>query len=163
MNTPLTDEIDRLRAENTALRRQIEANDDTYVAWCRYRNGRILLCDSDSPGAFKVYRHPRAQIDGKAEPVASKNDKCPMCGRYNNDHYSWCRPELLPAAQGIVLVPREQWGAAYLAFRGCFDTPLARRRDDSEYANDARRRLRELNDLFSTHFAESAEKQEPRK
>jgi hypothetical protein len=33
-----------------------------YVAWCRYAQGpgdskRIVTCDSDEPGAFKVYRH----------------------------------------------------------------------------------------------------------
>jgi hypothetical protein len=34
---------------------------DDYVAWARYDNGTIRLCDSDSPGAFRVYRHPPTQ------------------------------------------------------------------------------------------------------
>lgn len=29
---------------------------DDHVAWLRYRDGRIELCDSDSDGAFPVYR-----------------------------------------------------------------------------------------------------------
>lgn len=37
------------------------------------------------------------------------------------------------------------WVDAYAAFQGAFDTPLARRKDDGEYAKDARRRLREFN------------------
>ena len=43
-------------------------NEDNYVAWCHYRNGRILLCDSDSEGAFKVYRAafaPRPEGDAR--------------------------------------------------------------------------------------------------
>ena len=27
-----------------------------YVAWCCYAGGTIRTCDSDTPGAFKVYR-----------------------------------------------------------------------------------------------------------
>ena len=30
--------------------------EDGHVAWLRYRNGAIQLCDSDADGAFKVYR-----------------------------------------------------------------------------------------------------------
>lgn len=36
-----------------------ECAEDNYVAWLRYVNGTIRVCDSDSPGAFKVYRHPK--------------------------------------------------------------------------------------------------------
>ncbi|MFC4727479.1 hypothetical protein [Coralloluteibacterium thermophilus] len=42
----------------------------------------------------------------------------------------------------------EGWAEAYRAFVGAFDTPTARMQDDSEYANDARDRLRALNDRF---------------
>jgi len=42
----------------------------------------------------------------------------------------------------------EGWRDAYTAFRGAFDTPLARRKDDSEFANDARQRLRNFNDAM---------------
>ena len=46
---------------------------DNYVAWLRYRHGyndnvQIEVCDSDSEGAFKVYRHPERT---QAEPAAS--------------------------------------------------------------------------------------------
>ena len=42
---------------------QPEAAQDDYVAWMRYEHyakqpTRIMLCDSDEEGAFKVYRHP---------------------------------------------------------------------------------------------------------
>lgn len=40
------------------------------------------------------------------------------------------------------------WNEAYAAFVGAFDTPLARRRQSDEFSNDARRRLREINDRF---------------
>ena len=40
------------------------------------------------------------------------------------------------------------WTTAYAAFKGAFDTPLARRRDSGEYAQDARRLLREFNDAM---------------
>ena len=32
---------------------------DDYVAWLRFHRGAIQLCDSDTVGAFKVYRHPQ--------------------------------------------------------------------------------------------------------
>ena len=40
------------------------------------------------------------------------------------------------------------WAEAYAAFKGAFDMPLARRRDSSEYAQEARRLLREFNDAM---------------
>lgn len=42
-----------------------------------------------------------------------------------------------------------EWRDAYAAFQGAFDTPLARRRDDSEYAQDARKRLRAFNESMT--------------
>lgn len=39
-----------------------EGNGD-YVAWCRYTERSIVTCDSDAPGAFRVYR--------RATPVSS--------------------------------------------------------------------------------------------
>ena len=35
------------------------AGEEDYVAWCRYTEHSIVTCDSDDPGAFKVYRGPR--------------------------------------------------------------------------------------------------------
>ena len=39
-----------------------------HVAWCRYihrheKPTRIVLCDSDAPGAFPVYRRPQTEKD----------------------------------------------------------------------------------------------------
>lgn len=45
--------------------------------------------------------------------------------------------------------------AAYRAFVGAFDTPLARRQFDNEYASDARQRLREFNAEFPLAFEEA--------
>lgn len=38
------------------------------------------------------------------------------------------------------------WDEAFAAFKGAFDTPVARRQDQSEFAQDARRRLRSYNE-----------------
>lgn len=53
-------EIDKLIAEGREV-----VSHDNYVAWMRFVGGkedddpqRIEVCDSDDPGAFKVYRHP---------------------------------------------------------------------------------------------------------
>lgn len=49
-------------------------------------------------------------------------------------------------ATGRASIPLGQWQDAFAAFAGAFDTPLARRRDDGEYARDARLRMREINE-----------------
>jgi hypothetical protein len=40
----------------------VTTGDDNYVAWLRWSGDEparyLVLCDSDSPGAFRVYRHP---------------------------------------------------------------------------------------------------------
>lgn len=45
----------------------MQSEGDNYVAWCRYVDdgNRIVLCDSDSKGAFKVYRDapPTREVD----------------------------------------------------------------------------------------------------
>lgn len=35
----------------------------------------------------------------------------------------------------------DEWNDAYRAFKGAFDTPLSRKRQGDEYAEDARKRL----------------------
>lgn len=40
------------------------------------------------------------------------------------------------------------WEQAYLAFKGAFDNPVARRKLDDEFAEDARSRLRDLDELM---------------
>ena len=46
-------------------------------------------------------------------------------------------------------VLRATWLDAYAAFKGAFDTPVARRKVDDEYATDARQRLAALNEMLS--------------
>jgi len=46
-------------------------------------------------------------------------------------------------------VLRATWQDAYAAFKGAFDTPVARRKVDDEYATDARERLAALNEMLS--------------
>jgi len=45
----------------------------------------------------------------------------------------------------------ENWDAAYRAFKGAFDTPMARRKDSSEYSEDARKRLSDFDDLIRSY------------
>lgn len=77
MSTPLGNEIDRLQKENKELKRERDEwresscvattrriaaeKEREHVAWCRYVRApdqppRIVLCDSNDEGAFKVYR-----------------------------------------------------------------------------------------------------------
>ena len=42
----------------------------------------------------------------------------------------------------------EKWRDAYLAFKGAFDTPQMRRQLSDDYSQDARRRMREINEAF---------------
>lgn len=64
----------------TVERERDEARAVEYVAWCRYviehdKPTRIVLCDSDEPGAFKVYRSPRMdELDGKIRAAFTKYD-----------------------------------------------------------------------------------------
>lgn len=51
------------------------------------------------------------------------------------------------------------WNDAYAAFKAAFDTPVMRRKVDDEYAEDARRRLAELNEIMTATCAEPAEYQ----
>lgn len=57
---PMAELIERkLAGEDTgaAIKARIEQYADNYVAWARFTDaGRIVLCDSDADGAFKVYR-----------------------------------------------------------------------------------------------------------
>lgn len=50
----------------------------------------------------------------------------------------------------------EGWTEAYAAFVGAFDTPQMRRKLNDDYANDARVRLRELNERYSSSPAPKA-------
>ena len=43
----------------------------------------------------------------------------------------------------------ELWPALHAALTGAFDTPLARLKDHSDYAEDARKRLREFNEVMT--------------
>lgn len=57
---PIAELIERkLAGEDTGpqIKARIERYADDYVGWCRFTdNGRFTACDSDAPGAFKVYR-----------------------------------------------------------------------------------------------------------
>ncbi len=48
----------------------------------------------------------------------------------------------------------EQWRAAYSAFVGAFDHPVARRKHDDEFAKDARERLRDFNEDINQMVAQ---------
>ena len=42
-----------------------QEQENNYVAWCRFSAQSIQTCDSDAPGAFKVYRWPLAPKEPK--------------------------------------------------------------------------------------------------
>ncbi len=43
----------------------------------------------------------------------------------------------------------DAWKDVYASFQGAFDTPVARRKQDDEFASDARRRMREFNEVIT--------------
>lgn len=65
-----------------------------------------------------------------------------------NDTSAW-RAALEAVAQMLASARvLDGWREAYAAFKGAFDTPAAWLRDDSDFARDARKRLREFNDAM---------------
>ena len=54
----------------------------------------------------------------------------------------------LEAAEKACETFRATWPDAYAAFKGAFDTPVARRKVDDEYAIDARQRMAAFNALL---------------
>lgn len=70
--------IESLAAENARLTVE-RADSNDYVAWLTFRKkdgthsgGRIRICDSDSPGAFKVYR--AAPVSAVLESIDIANE-----------------------------------------------------------------------------------------
>jgi hypothetical protein len=63
----------------------------------------------------------------------------------------------LSAAQGVPEAVKQQWADTYAAFKGAFDTPMARRHDNSVYAQDSRIRMRDFNELMLSTAPEQAE------
>jgi hypothetical protein len=49
----------------------------------------------------------------------------------------------------MIEINLEEWKNCYAAFRGAFDTPLARRRFDDEFSEDARKRMRQINEKIT--------------
>lgn len=82
----LREYADKIEARNVKqeYRPKREGSADDYVAWCRYTStdgdqmGRIVTCDSDAPGAFKIYRAPELSRDPQPEPTISVGP-CPVC------------------------------------------------------------------------------------
>lgn len=44
--------------------------------------------------------------------------------------------------------PLDLWADAYSAFKGAFDTPVSHRKDNSDYAEDARKRMADFNEAM---------------
>lgn len=124
--------------------------------------------DGEIVQAFARHRLATAEAaSGAGEADQTKADYCPgYCARgepHNGSHdpvvlhrqsggqtAEVFTASLPPATDpAMVTVPREDWDTAYRAFVGAFDTPLARRRHDDEYAADARRRLRDLDEALA--------------
>ena len=88
---------------------------------------------------------------------------CPKCGAAPGNMRSdgsceFCHPDPKTGAESqhdaSLSALALTWKDAYLAFTGAFDTPVARRKDDSVFASDARRRLRDFHEQFSTFYKE---------
>jgi hypothetical protein len=52
------DDPEMLKSIQSGIRLIRAINKMEHVAWCRYSGNTIVTCDSDAPGAFKVYRDP---------------------------------------------------------------------------------------------------------
>lgn len=114
-------------AEIARLRKEIaEAfNEDTYVAWVFYRGGRdgnrpatIHLCDSDAPGAFKVWRRKGNATLAETPEVPEVLGKCDYSHGYRsvpgfrlhakkNDCINWrAETHAAPSANRPVMATR---------------------------------------------------------
>lgn len=89
-------------------------------------------------------------------------DGDPILGDYGlSEPIEWLRSVTVerhptPAPDAVARLV-EAWPDAYAAFKGAFDTPIARKKDDSEYANDARDRLRSLDEALASFIAAQQE------
>lgn len=80
-NIPTTAKIAEALAAIREQKAGLEKQDSEHVAWLRYKSDptgnkspRIKLCDSDDPGAFKVFRHANP-AQPVSEPVALNEDE----------------------------------------------------------------------------------------
>ena len=74
-----------------------------YVAWCRYAEHSIVTCDSDAPGAFKVYRGPRQVPE---ETVSSEAHQRWMSERKKQDPLN---PQPIAGQEELVQRLVEKW------------------------------------------------------
>lgn len=123
---------DRIEALSTE-----KSEPDDYVAWLTFRkkdgthsDGRIRICDSDSPGAFKVYR--AAPISAVLESIDEDAPRglgfCPYCNSdgcsgapgCHNDEASalaWALRDILVTLGNTAIVPPAQLSAARAALQ----------------------------------------------
>lgn len=79
---------------------------------------------------------------------------CPFCTPNENGlQLGHAEPlkSVLPDGKDL----RKEWSDAFRAFVGAFDTPVARRKQDDEYARDARRRLCVFDASFQAFMKEN--------
>lgn len=104
------------------------------------------------PAEMKLREVMRAQFGG--DP-ADKSSDAALGVAAGMEFWEWVTKKAYrrlfsqPAGRGHQADIPAGWVDAYAAFVGAFDTPVARRQIDNEFAQDARRRLREFNDAIS--------------
>ncbi len=96
-----------------------------------------------SPASFQVLA-----ADGSTSPILEGEPSAEDVAAFARHGIT---VRVIPAShgEGDLGALAQQWGEVHLAFKGAFDTPVARRIDASEYAQDARARLDAFNAAFN--------------
>lgn len=84
----------------------------------------------------------------QGRPSVADTQACELLG--SRIHVVWAAAK--PARTDLA----GRWKDAYAAFTGAFDTPIARRKDDGTFAQDARRRLSSFNEEIKTLLADQS-------
>lgn len=100
------------------------------------------------------FRATADRIVSAAEPVVPSGDE-------NIGQEILDRLDDMAARDAEPRAVLDEWEEAYAAFKGAFDTPLSWRRDNSDYANDARDRLRAFNDKMLTNTQTTTKEMDP--
>lgn len=114
------------------------------------------------PPKMKLKEISRSYFGG--DPEDDTSDAALMVGA-GMEFFDWLQKQGYQVSKPVVAgaparLTRQEWDDVYSAFVGAFDTPLARRQIDNEFAQDARRRLSAMNELIvATQQADSVEAQ----
>ncbi|WP_212745034.1 hypothetical protein [Hydrogenophaga sp. 2FB] len=97
---------------------------------------------------------------------AWQDDFIQQYGRHPTAYEAWCSggPDALAETRVALggcgatdALPTSGWLDAYAAFQAAFDTPVARRKYQDEYADGARKRMRAFNDAMTSAIPDSSQ------